>query len=255
MHPERPSGALGSEEDPQGRTLLASESASARVSLAPDDLHIWWIDLERIGADAAMLLSPGERARAERFIQPRDRVKWTAARVALRQILASYTGEQPADLRLTYGLHGKPALAGGSPLCFSLSHARDRAAMAVARQREVGIDLEPIDPDLDVASLQNVACGPIEAALIDALRPDERLETFLTYWTLKEAYLKGTGAGLSRDPRTVEMALLAEGQAIVRDVVVGEHDARWSVRLLDAGPGWIAAVAVSGSSSPITEFR
>lgn len=222
--------------------------------LEPDDLHIWWIDLSRIGAAAAMLLSPAEQARAERFRQPRDRAWWTAARVALRQILASYTGEQPADLRLTYGVHGKPALAGGSPLCFSLSHARERAAVAVAWQREVGIDLEPIDPALNLSPLLDVVCRPIEAANIAALPPAARRETFFAYWTLKEAYLKGTGAGLSRDPRTVEMTLLAEGQANVRDSV-GEHGARWSVRLLDAGSGWIASVAVSGPASPITEFR
>ncbi len=222
--------------------------------LAPDDLHIWWIDLERIGAEGALLLSPGERARAERFRQPRDRAWWTASRVALRQILASYTGEHPADLRLTSGAHGKPTLAGASPLHFSLSHARERAAVAVAWGREVGIDLEPIDSDRDLSPLLAVVCGPNEAASIAALAPAARQETFFAYWTLKEAYLKAIGAGLSRDPRTVEAALLGEGQATVRDSV-GEHGAGWSVRRLDAGPGWVGAVAVSGPPSAITTLH
>jgi phosphopantetheinyl transferase len=62
-----------------------------------------------------------------------------------------------------------------------------RAALAVARDREVGIDLEPIDPGLDVSPLLAVACSQTEAARIAALAPLARPEAFLTCWTLKEA--------------------------------------------------------------------
>jgi 4'-phosphopantetheinyl transferase len=175
--------------------------------------------------------------------------------VALRQILAGYTGNHPAELQFVHGIHGKPALAGEAPLRFSFSHARERAVLAIAWKQEVGIDLEPIDPGLDVSRLLTVVCSQTEAARIDAHPSPARPEAFLAYWTLKEAYLKGIGDGLTRDPRTIEMELLRGGRASVRDSSVEVQGPRWSLRLLDAGPGWIAAVAIPGPEPSIKVYR
>jgi 4'-phosphopantetheinyl transferase len=257
------------EEEPDGEERLqrypratwpqtrdsGSMSATTRFSLGSDDIHVWWIDLERLETDAPAILSTDERARAARFKQPGDSARWAAARVGLRQILAGYTGEQPNALRFAYGVYGKPALIGGSPLRFNLTHARERAALAVAWEREVGIDLESIDPGLDVSPLVAVACRQTEATRIDALPLNEQRETFLTCWTLKEAYLKGIGTGLAQDPRTVEIELLGDGSAAVRDSVAGVRRPPWSVRLLEADHNWIAAVAVPGRQPSIRVYR
>ena len=240
---------------PPTRARPGSVSSSPRLSLGPDSIHIWWIDLEGTERDASAVLSAHERARATRFRHPRDGARWTAARVALRQILAGYTGDHPADIGLAQGVCVKPALGGGSPLRFSLSHARERAVLAVAWEREDGIDLEPIDPGLDVSPLLAVVCSETEAARIDAHPPAARLEAFLAGWTLKEAFLKGTGAGLSRDPRMIEMELLPDGWTNVRDSVPDMEGPPWSVRLLDAGPGWIAAVTIAGQEPAIMVYR
>src|SRR4051812_9730789 len=112
-------------------------SASPSMSLGRDDIHVWWIDLERMEPDIQAVLSAEERARAERFRNPRDRRSWTAARMALRQILAGSTAEHPAEIRLAQEGRGKPTLASGSSIGFSLTHARERAAVAVSWQREV----------------------------------------------------------------------------------------------------------------------
>jgi 4'-phosphopantetheinyl transferase len=230
-------------------------SASPWLSLGSDDIHVWWIDLECVETDFQAVLSVEERARAERFKHSRDYFEWTAARMALRQILARYTAERPAEIQLTQGVRGKPALTGGSSIRFSLTHARQRAAIAVSWEREVGIDLEPIDPGLDVSSLVTVVCSRNEAAHVDVCPPTARLETFLAYWTCKEAYLKGTGAGLSQDPRTVEVELPGDGWTVVEDSLAGVQDPPWNVRLLDAGPGWIAALAIPGPEPSLTVYR
>jgi 4'-phosphopantetheinyl transferase len=232
-----------------------SVSASPRLALARNDVHVWWIDLEGIETDIQAVLSPDERARAERFRFPRDRAEWTAARMALRQILARYTTEQPATIRFMPGGRGKPALACGSSFRFSLTHARGRAAVVVSWEREVGIDLEPVDPQLEVSRLLPVVCSRSETARIDAHPPAARLETFLAHWTCKEAYLKGIGTGLFRDPRTVELELLDDDWTAVRDSIAGTPGPPWHVRLLDASPGWIAALAISGQEPSLTVYR
>jgi 4'-phosphopantetheinyl transferase len=219
------------------------------------DVDVWWIDLSRIADDSPSSLSHEERVRAERFRRAHDRRRWTSARVALRQILSEYLGAAPAEIGLTRGAQGKPALLGDSPLRFNLSHAGERAAMAVAWDRDVGIDLEPIDPELDVLSLLAVASSQTEAARITALPAEARPRAFLTCWTLKEAYLKGIGTGLSRDPRTIEVELLSDGRAIIADRLAATEEPRWGPLLLDAGSGWIAAVAVPGQLRSVTVYH
>jgi 4'-phosphopantetheinyl transferase len=151
------------------------------------DVDIWWIDLDRIEDESPLVLTHEERPRAERFRSPCDRARWTSAHVALRQILTGYTEMVSAAIQMTHGIAGKPALVGEPSLRFNLAHAGARAVLAVAQDREVGIDLESIDPGLDVSPLLAVACSQTEAARIAALAPLARPEAFLTCWTLKEA--------------------------------------------------------------------
>jgi 4'-phosphopantetheinyl transferase len=150
-------------------------------------------------------------------------------------------------------------LAGETSLCFSLAHAADRAVLAVAPAREVGIDLEPVDPALDLPALLAAACTPAEAARIGALADDRRGEAFLTLWTLKEAYLKATGAGLTREPRSFSVSLAPDHRAAVHDpFAVADANAgarEWNVRILDAGAGWVAALAVAGAEGAVRDFR
>ena len=187
-----------------------------------------------------------------------------AARIALRQILALYASVPPERLTFAAGARGKPAIAGGSPLRFSLSRAAGRAVLAVTWQREVGVDLEPRDPDLlrrqEWDTLLTAACSAAEARRLRNLpRQIDRLDAFLRLWTLKEAYLKGIGLGLYSEPRDLEIAIDEDGRARVRhEAPLSEYEdstdpARWALRLLDAGDGWIAALAVAGAKAEIVE--
>ena len=222
---------------------------------AQDEIHIWWIDLTAEPDVSESVLCPDERARAARFHCQIDRDRWIRARVALRGILAGYLGISPKDVRFTLddGAEGervaghKPALASDPRLRFSLAHAADRAALAIAWEREVGIDLEPVDADLDLPPLLRIACSPAEAARIGAAPPSERVARFLELWTAKEAYLKAIGLGLSREPRALEAAFEAGGRAVIHDAHDPAATNCWTIRLLDAGPGWTAALAVEGA--------
>jgi 4'-phosphopantetheinyl transferase len=230
-------------------------SAGAPLLPGPADVHVWWIDLAAVADAPVAILSADELARAERFRFPRDRDRWVRARVALRRILAAYVGTPPETLRLVARPGGKPALASEPALRFSLTHAGGRAALAVAWEREVGIDLEPVDPSLDIASLLAVACAPAEIARLEALPAGDRAAAFLTLWTLKEAYFKALGTGLARQPLEIAVALGPGGRAAVHDPHVTSADREYSLRLLDAGSGWVAALAVAGAPAPVRDFR
>ncbi len=238
---------------------------------------MWWVDLSVAHDGADAVLSPDELARAARFRYRRDRVRWTRAREAVRHILAGYLGQPPHDLRFTTSgtpeamprppspiepgtgsggvraFSAKPALANDPRLRFNLAHAGDRAVLAVAWEREVGIDLEPVDTKLDLPPLLIAACTPSEIIGIEALPPDQRSQGFLACWTAKEAYFKAIGIGLFREPRTLELEFLIDRRVVVHDAQ-GDDPLRWDVRLLDAGPGWVAALAVASSDGHLCTF-
>lgn len=158
------------------------------------------LDLEPGAVDAlAGWLRDDERRRAGRFRLARDRRRYVVARGRLRQLLATRLGTHPRSVELSCGAHGKPCLAPGSAavdLRFNVSHSGDFALFAFCRGREVGVDVEAVQPmqDADAIARQFFSRGELQA--YRALAPHDRELGFFTCWTRKEATLKALGVGL-----------------------------------------------------------
>ncbi|WP_372410637.1 4'-phosphopantetheinyl transferase superfamily protein [Streptomyces luteireticuli] len=206
-----------------------------------DGPHVWLLR----GADGTggheHVLDPGERDRAAAFVHPAHRERYVAAHVALRRLLGAYLGRAPQDVALVREPcpccgepHGRPAVA-GAPLHFNLSHAGDLALLAFA-DVPVGADVEQ-EPRASVVADVAGSLHPREAAELRAFPEAERVRAFARCWTRKEAYLKGTGTGL--------------GESLsVTYVGCGERPASpdgWSVRDVEVGEGYTAAVALAGA--------
>ncbi|MEU8877967.1 4'-phosphopantetheinyl transferase superfamily protein [Streptomyces javensis] len=150
------------------------------------------------------ILDADERERASKFLRAEDRERYTAAHLGLRELLAAYLGIAPADVPFTRedcpgcgGPHGRPAVS-GTPLHFNMSHAGDLVFFAFAGS-PVGVDVEKLQPASVVEGVAE-SLHPKERAELNALAPADRPAAFARCWTRKEAYLKGLGTGLSRDP-------------------------------------------------------
>ncbi|MDB5828206.1 MAG: hypothetical protein JWQ73_2426, partial [Variovorax sp.] len=74
--------------------------------------RLWHVDLDDAAAtDARDCLSADESTRAARFVFERDRRRYVAAHIALRQTLSVATGVPAAALAFDVGAFGKPSLA------------------------------------------------------------------------------------------------------------------------------------------------
>ena len=96
--------------------------------------------------------------------------------------------------------YGRPQLCNGqtaAPLHFSLSHTRGLVACAISRTEGIGIDAEWIDTELSCRELAEAFFAPPEIAALQARPGVEKTELFFSFWTLKEAYSKARGMGLS----------------------------------------------------------
>ena len=159
------------------------------------------LDGEALRAAASILSAP-ERTRADRFYFVADRAAYITAHALLRRTLSDVAGHtSPAGWAFEATPAGRPFLSrnfGDTALDFNLSHSRGRVAVLVSQEARCGVDVERIGRVENPSSLADSVFSGVE---IDAVRGTaderERHERFTALWSLREAYLKATGTGLS----------------------------------------------------------
>ena len=224
--------------------------------LLPDnEVHVWTARMDvrsEVRAALRVTLDCDENERAERFAFARDRDRFIVRRGVLRQILAAYLGAEPGHLRFSHGKYGKPALDGvamSDPLRFNVSRSRDLAVVAVARSRELGVDVEYLDADRADEQVAQRYFARRELVDLNALSGRAWLRGFFDCWTRKEAYLKARGEGLSFPLDAFEVSLSpGDPPALVRSRAGPAEADRWTMRTLDYGDDWAACLIAEGHS-------
>lgn len=98
------------------------------------------------------------------------------------------------DIQLKYNEYGKPELADVKNLHFNISHSGQWIVAAIDSS-PVGIDIEHV-ANIDISLFKNHFSSEEYSSLIEKTIP-EQVPFFYELWTLKESYIKQTGAGLS----------------------------------------------------------
>lgn len=193
---------------------------------------------------ALALLSPDERARADRFRFAHDRRDFVLAHALLRTTL-SEGGDRAAD-EWTFGTdpNGKPFLAGGGPVAFSLSHTAGLVACAVSTDGEVGVDVERVARVGDWRAIATRYFSKAELRAIEAEPQERRPSRFIEIWTLKEAFAKALGLGLSQPLDSSTFLVAADGSVSFEPPAGLDRDA-WRFSLRAPAPGYRLAVALA----------
>ena len=160
--------------------------------------------------------------------------KRARSHAALRLILAAITGSEPRSIRFATGYRGKPYLPDPRAPHFSLSHSGDLALIAVTPDGPVGVDVERIRSDLDIAAFARDLVATRDIARIEALPPEQHERAWFQAWTRLEAVAKASGAG------------------ICEDAVAGPVAGPFCTRDLDIDRAHVGAVAVRSPAVSIT---
>jgi len=165
--------------------------------------------------EALSQLSDQRREQALRFKHELGQRTCVAAYLLLCEGLQQEYGisEKPV---FEYGEHGKPFIVGYPDIHFNLSHCRE-AAICIISDKPVGIDIESIRPFKQ--TLVDYTMNDDEVYQIEQAERHD-LE-FIKLWTQKEAVLKLSGDGISRDMKQV----LVNPPALLTTVV--SHDYRY----------------------------
>jgi 4'-phosphopantetheinyl transferase len=239
-----------------GKRGLVELTSSAGWQNVGDEIHVWHAALDREDPAVCQLestLSDEEKARADRFHFANDRKRFVVARGLLRELLGAYLHQSPASLAFSYGQHGKPALSGGnllSGICFNLSHSANLVVYAIARERNLGIDVEHIRPESAGDDIAKRYFSAREVNDLQTLPPEKKVEGFFNCWTRKEAYLKATGMGLRISLDSFAVNLLP-----VQPVeFVSGVEAKWHLAAYRPAESYVAAVVYDGADCAIRYF-
>ncbi len=174
------------------------------LALGESEVHVWSVDPHTVTDSALLaayqrLLDDEERSRWARFHFERDRHHYLVAHALVRTVLSRYSESPPSAWRFEKNNHGCPRIAGpeGQTLRFNLSHTKGLVACAVARSRDLGVDVENSERNTETVSVANHFFSPLEVSDMMSLPPEARPGRFFEYWTLKEAYIKAREMGLA----------------------------------------------------------
>ncbi|HEX8158317.1 MAG TPA: 4'-phosphopantetheinyl transferase superfamily protein [Solirubrobacteraceae bacterium] len=209
-------------------------------------LSLWTPDAGDLAEQADEVLSPEEARRARAFRRDSNRTRYVVSHVWLRRILGDLLDVPPARVSIEPGRcrhcggpHGKPQLPASTGWHFSLAHS-GAVAMCAVMSSPVGVDVEAIGADSGYLELLPTL-EPRERAALLATPRQQRAAAFTHCWVRKEAYLKGTGEGLSRGPHSVHVGL--GGRFDDPEPSIDALDG-WRLLDVDAPAGYAAALAV-----------
>lgn len=253
MRADHNSGSSTTALEPgQGSASLWTQRPVA-LNLPRDEVHVWRASLDLAAdriASLSQYLNSDELSRAARYRFQKDRDRFVVARGVLRSLLGLYLRLEPSLLRFQYGPYGKPAVftvAGQTSINFNVSHAGGLALYAFAWDREVGIDIERVQPIVGIMELAQPVFSPGEIATLGSLPTDLQGRAFYTCWTRKEAYIKARGEGLFLPLDQFDVSLLpGTSVRLLKNQALPDDVYRWSLCALELEDDHAATLAVEG---------
>jgi 4'-phosphopantetheinyl transferase len=205
----------------------------------PDDLLA-----EKAVEECASLMTEEERIRWRSFHFDRHRREYLATRVLVRTALSHLLPHPLEAWCFSRNAYGKPMVDPGCGLSFSLSNSLGLVACLAGASGEVGLDVGSYERAEQIAELAPEVFSPVELAQLEALRRTERLDRALSLWTLKEAYIKARGMGLSLPLQKFSFVFGGvEGMRLELDECLADEAGRWRFCLLDHAGHRVALMA------------
>ncbi|GHS86430.1 hypothetical protein FACS1894201_07260 [Bacteroidia bacterium] len=142
-------------------------------------------------------LPPEEQATSLRYRHESTRRMFVTARTLLREELSK--SGIPYDTPMAFGEYGKPYLRYYLDFHFSIAHSYGRVVVAFSNA-PVGVDIERLvcKPKSTLIAIAQKVFRSDEIAMLQILEEPACRQRFTELWTIKEALVKTTGAGLGR---------------------------------------------------------
>lgn len=178
-------------------------SDTKQLILPQDTIDLWIVRPGLISNPELLaaydgLMTPQEREKQQKKRYDEDKHDALVTRALVRTVLSRYADVKPEQWRFVKGDKGKPEIeAPPLPLRFNISHSTAMIVCAVTLDADLGVDVEYIERNNRLQKIAEHKFAPSEYRELLSQPADNFKKRFFDYWTLKEAYIKAVGDGLS----------------------------------------------------------
>jgi len=227
--------------------------------LHPNEIQVWYATPQAFHDVAIQQkfrswLSDSELASLNALRFEHHRLTYLVAHALLRAALSKHTGVKPADWQFQTNPFNKPFIAdplNALGLHFNLSHTDGMVAMALTQIGPLGIDVESTTHAQNVSEIAQDILTPNEYRNLNQQPHTHQHTRLLKYWTLKEAFVKATGLGLTSGLQTFEFDLDAQPQPVIQFLSPNETLAKsWEFQQYTLPYGHIIALAHHHPEAP-----
>ena len=225
--------------------------AREKTGILSSEAHVWMISPESV-RDPAILqycrdtLSQDERDRVDRFFRPEDSHSYLISHAMVRSVLSRYADITPGDWKFSEGIHGRPEIDSDqqTSLRFNLTHTNGLAACIVTCDDPCGIDAEQVNARNNPIGVAERMFSAKELEQLKQYEGDAFLEYFYERWTLREAYVKARGIGISFPTHQLCFDIMQDNVTVEFDSDIDDREEDWNFRLIRPDSGHIVALAL-----------
>jgi len=222
-----------------------------------EDIDVWLVRPDRVKDPALLaryraLLTHDEATRLAAFRAEKHRHEYLLTRALVRATLSRYRPVAPAAWRFAKNEFGRPTIDPPCGVWFNLSNCVSLVVCAVSRVREVGVDVEPLARAEEVREVQSTVFSDAELADLRALDRTKEADRLVSLWTLKEAYIKARGIGMSAPLRQITLRFGPMGAARLELAPsVGDDASPWWFHTFDVDGHRVALASAAGSAGAV----
>lgn len=216
-----------------------------------EEAHVWLISPESITDPDTLhhchnTLDEEERVKAGRFLKASDRHLYLVSHALVRSVLSRYSRVSPAAWRFSRGPHGRPEIAPENKprLRFNLTHTPGLAACIVTLDDDCGIDVEQLRDRNNPSGVAKRMFSASEAEQLRQHKGKAFLEYFYERWTLREAYVKARGIGISFPTHQLNFTVEGSKATVKFDSAIDDCDSEWNFQIIRPNTTHVAAVAL-----------
>lgn len=214
-----------------------------------DQIDLWSIDPSSLPAQSIKTLSAILSAEeSENLLKYKNKTTQHCALVTrsiCRLVLAQYTKKLASELQFIRNKHGKPELVIDNEamdnitninnldylsnsnhldrIRFNLSHNNHLIIIAVCVNDDIGCDIENPQRKVSIEPITRRFFAKQEHSVLNRLQGKEQQQKFFECWTLKEAFVKATGVGISLGLDTFYFSLSKKSKKKTIEINFNDH--------------------------------
>lgn len=226
--------------------------------MAMDFIEVWQGNVVDLNAERYdeywSVLDAVEQSQVHKISNDARRKEYVHIHAQLRYKLANIIQQAPEKIVIERTESGKPYLADYPDLVFNISHTKDLFLIAIAKNCQLGIDVEQRRSRLNLNGLVSKCFSEEEQTYWRQLADLEQLSTFYKYWTRKEAFVKATGQGivLGLNQCVIDANNINQFVSIPKQCTAVND---WFVYDLDVGEQHFAALVTDQARFAVRQFR